>query len=736
MNVEISEAKIRECIEDIFRNGPCDNDTLSYLSLCKYLNKELFGRFEKQIILLMGLFYKKPDLPINNITFPFAFYQKIIEENFSERLTPIQADIKYEIDNHKTLMFSAPTSIGKSFLLRDIVLKEEGNVIIVVPTRALLNEYIKDLRKELKSINNRTTNVLPFIEDINLAHSTKNIYVLTPERCMELLKINPNVSLFVIDEAQLSDSSQGIRSIKFRAMIKKIDTHYKNAKKMFAYPFVENLEEIKRSSRIFDNSICKTYSQRSVGQLFVHEDKKRTIKYNVLSKNGECIYQEIENPIKKTLTDGGKVLVFCEKAKIYKGEIYDAMSEYISLCKLNVDSNNIGRAIEIINKIEDKIGASPTISSQLVANLRRGVAIHHGSLPHEIRVLIEEFVNLGYAQICFSTPTLEQGINLPFDLIYIHSFTNVKSALDFKNLVGRAGRSTTSGVFDYGVVVFRNKEKYIKYISDSITVDSVSDPAVKDDEDLMKNAIINDTLDDETNMPKEVLESMSDDAVVGKYSSAIELLFNNEMKMKTDLDNDSEEKIIEGFFAVYKSYLHGRDVSAEEKGVFVTTAHLMIDKLQRKKFSQIVNERYNYTKKNNWRGLQKFSLLPAKRIWYEDVLYKVRNNKYYFDTVVYDTFEYLDKNYNLFLKDVLYAMSCVFEDKKGHSAKNSVFKNLLKYGSDDEKEIMLFRYGFVEEEIELVKECVTSVSENEIVFNESLESLPEDVKEKCLFYKY
>ena len=731
---DIGEGIILDCINSIRKNGPCDIDSLSLLSLSKYLNSNSFSKHEKELLLTMGLFYKNIKTDIDERLFPFCFYESLIEEEFGDRLTPVQADIKYNIRENNSIMFSAPTSIGKSFLLRDIVLKENGDVIIVVPTRALLNEYIKDLKNELRAKHDRTTNVLPFIEKINLAHSTKNIYVLTPERCMELLKIKPNISLFVIDEAQLIDSNQGIRSIKFRAMVNKINNHYKDSKKLFAYPFVENLNQIKESHPLFDNSICKIYRQRSVGQLYVYETASNH--FHAVYKNGEIMYKNIDNPIQQTLLNNGRVLVFCEKASIYTGEIYDKAKEYVSLCKLNCTKSTEQKAFEIINKIEEKIGASSTITSQLIENLKNGIAIHHGSLPHEIRVLIEDFINLGFAQICFSTPTLEQGINLPFDLIYIDSFRNIHNALDLKNLIGRAGRSSTEGTFDYGIIVFKNKDKFLEYLNKDYLVDVVSDPVVQEDEKCLKEAIVKDTLDEATNMPKETLEMMNQDDVLDAYEYIIDNLFDEKGAILSEMEHDYEKFIVEKFCYIYKAYLHGREVNDSERKVFFESVRLMIDRLQKKKFSQIVNERYSYAKKHNWRYLDKFAQLPCKNAGYCDVLRDVDNKKYYFDVIVYDTFEHLDKNYNLFLKDVFYAAAYLFKEKRGPNQRNESFMNLLKYGSDNEKEIMLFRYGFVEEEIELVNNCVESIDENEIKFNNNIESLSEDLKAKCLFYKY
>ena len=49
----------------------------------------------------------------------------------------------------------------------------------------------------------------------------------------------------------------------------------------------------------------------------------------------------------------------------------------------------------------------------------------------------------------------------------------------------------------------------------------------------------------------------------------------------------------------------------------------------------------------------------------------------------------------------------------------------FKYGTDKEREIWMLRYGFSFEEIEWVSECVDSIDETEIKFNDKINALDE-----------
>lgn len=55
--------------------------------------------------------------------------------------------------------------------------------------------------------------------------------------------------------------------------------------------------------------------------------------------------------------------------------------------------------------------------------------------------------------------------------------------------------------------------------------------------------------------------------------------------------------------------------------------------------------------------------------------------------------------------------------------------NYIRYGTDDEKEIMLLRYGFEFEDFGWIKEIVTHVDEDEMIFS-NLDNLTDEQKER------
>ena len=88
-----------------------------------------------------------------------------------------------------------------------------------------------------------------------------------------------------------------------------------------------------------------------------------------------------------------------------------------------------------------------------VALLDYGIATSHGQMPQRLRRLMTELIDRRICPITVATATLTEGVNLPFDIIFItslkrRSFNQERmrsevtplSTAEFRNLAGRAGR--------------------------------------------------------------------------------------------------------------------------------------------------------------------------------------------------------------------------------------------------------------------------------------------------------
>ncbi len=92
-------------------------------------------------------------------------------------------------------------------------------------------------------------------------------------------------------------------------------------------------------------------------------------------------------------------------------------------------------------------------NSYETALLDRGIATSHGQMPQRLRRLMTDLVDRHICPITVATATLTEGVNLPFDLIFVTALKRTSfdpntqklvikplSTSEFNNLAGRAGR--------------------------------------------------------------------------------------------------------------------------------------------------------------------------------------------------------------------------------------------------------------------------------------------------------
>lgn len=210
------------------------------------------------------------------------------------------------------------------------------------------------------------------------------------------------------------------------------------------------------------------------------------------------------DPVLNALRRGGSVLVYTTKASIYNKKVFEQFQIYMDECRPIKNP----AALRLIEQFKRYIGASDQgegyYRSQMVENMRRGIIVHHGSLPLQARLILEHFTQKGFCRICFATSTLEQGINMPFDVVYLNTFQASKP-LSMKNLIGRAGRSTLYTRFDYGSVIvkYSNMSAFRDVMMHTERLNTVSQLDVSEEKDSdyndFKAAINSNSYSDEYN---------------------------------------------------------------------------------------------------------------------------------------------------------------------------------------------------------------------------------------------
>lgn len=740
--------------DEIYKNGPNNAVILEIVSYFKLFQPKYFEKFEQDIIETMGLFFKHPKVE-SLVGSVFEIYHQHLKDEFGDDYTPMQADILKKIKNLQYFSFSAPTSTGKSFVFRNLILSCSNDVVVIVPSRALINEYFDRLSN---IVDNKTVNILTFVDRINTKHVHRNIFILTPERARELFKNKDwlKIDLILFDEAQLSDE-HSVRGLYFDSIVRRSLKDFPNAKFVFAHPFVENPEAQMQKNGIEiinTTSAYSNYELKNVGQIFYTHDTATQKFYHFGSEPKVLGTRKLEaafDPIEVALKKGGSVLIYVPKAHIYNKQIYNQFQKYISMCR-PIDSPH---ALKIIEELKDYIGASTTdkffYNSDMLEKLGRGIVIHHGSMPLTARLLLERFTQQGFCRICFATSTLEQGINMPFDVVYLDRFEESKT-LSVKNLIGRAGRSTSKPEFDYGSVIlrpnamsrFRKVYRKKNILSPKSRLDTTDDKMDEKYEEY-KEAINTGEFSDEYNLTNKDLEKLKTDSVTTVVPTLLDMMFNG---VEFVLPNAVSKEVYEDFHCLYKQYL-GRELTAAETYVFDSAIKIMIWKVHGKTFSKICQERYAYVSKVAERrllsktGHQKdadklkvryiagYNDIPNKELRaYPLFSAETRGKDVDYDRIVYDTYDFLDKLIGFKLSDLFYAIFHQYfiayqDDRAERLAK------FIKYGTEDSTEIWLLRYGFSFEEIEWLKPCVDSIDQGEIKFNEKIENLS-DTQKNCI----
>lgn len=750
---------IQYVMHDIYSNGPANITSMEILCYLSIYQPEEFEKYKNRILKYMGVYYKtiKTDCFQELV---FGMYEKHIEEKYNNTYTPVQANIVSEINDNKCFSFSAPTSTGKSFVFRHLIKEAKNDIVIIVPSRALINEYFNAL---CENIEDKRVNILTFVDKINTKRAKRNIFIVTPERSKELFKYKDsfNIDIFLFDEAQLSNEESS-RGIFFDSIVRRAQKAFSDAKFVFAHPFVNNPQaQIEKNHFDFNDSDYKCYEYRNVGQIFYALDGDAYyhfgINKEVMGKRKVlCKFDPVELAIK----EGGSVLVYTTKASIYNKKVFSQFEKYINLCPEITDVE----ATKYINQVKRYIGANETTGterySQMIHLMKRGIVIHHGSLPLQARLIVEQFTNSGYCKICFATSTLEQGINMPFDIVFLNTFEGSKP-LALKNLIGRAGRSTVQKKYDFGSIIVRksNMAQLRNIINSKDLLDNVSmlESEVEDDLQEFKDAIIEGTISDEYNIAEKQLVKLKDKNADDIIINILNAMFNNEELVSLSTINEDLEcklSLYSWFQELYEHYL-GRQLCLGESNVLNTAIKILLWQVHCKSFKDICFYRYSYASKKQERNkLEKeikdgsefdkriaklklqhlnaafitgYADIPNKNLkvfsMFGNEEMKARNVDY--DRIVFDTYDYLDKIIGFKLSDIFFAaFNEYFEKTNDIRAKRMA--QLVKYGTEDNKEIWMLRYGFTFEDIEWLEPYIKTINEEEIIFNKEINELSDE----------
>lgn len=375
--------------------------------------------------------------------------------------TDAQFKIRKELESHDYFSFSGPTSIGKSFIMKDYIrhlLQTHkplgGSIVIVVPTRALITQVVSELRKE---IDDKEVNIAshPVVSKYSMQRYKEHVFVFTPERLLGYVNgQTPPIKYLFVDEAQKVIAPNDSRSSLYYHAIYETIRKFA-AKLIFASPNIPNPD-------IF----LQLFEKDTTGTIAVTEQTVSQNRYFIdLKENQIFLFSELghkealsgfnfntdPNKIIKSIGNGVNNIVYC-----------NAIAETVTRAK---DFASSLEEIQMSKELEELISfVSEYVHKDyfLIECLKKGVAFHHGRMPQKIRRKIEDFFadKKSPLRYIFCTSTLLEGVNLPAKNIFVlndsHGLQNFEK-IDFENLIGRAGRLTKE--FSGNVICIRDQAR-------------------------------------------------------------------------------------------------------------------------------------------------------------------------------------------------------------------------------------------------------------------------------------
>lgn len=415
----------------------------------------------------------------NNFLSDLVYHTHKIQNNIpasDKAFFDTQMSVFKSLERNQYYSFSAPTSMGKTFVITKFILNKlqnnsQDNFVILVPTRALISEIATKMIKEFRNFigidKHRIVTTLA-----SITNNEKFIAILTPERLYYSILENPELrfQFLFIDEAH-KISSKDKRSIIYYKILDMLKGS-NDVRIYFSSPVIPNPDIYLELTNYFSDSI-------SSGHSFKFSPVAQNKIYINLVNKDISIYNPVINKFQKNdfikIKHKNRIDVLLNLGKercnlIYVSSTAKAINQAIEL-KGFIEKNkllNIPKKIQselekVAKDIENKIHEEYYLASLI----RCGIAYHIGALPSNIRVKIETLLRLGYIKYCFCTSTLLEGVNVPVDNLFIFDYKKGRSDLstvDAFNLIGRAGRVSLN---EFGnVFVIIEDEKTQNYFNE------------------------------------------------------------------------------------------------------------------------------------------------------------------------------------------------------------------------------------------------------------------------------
>lgn len=402
------------------------------------------------------------------------YQSKVRSNNILDKSQQSIIDYYQSLDK-KRMLVSAPTSYGKTFIMREILYlnqKRYNNVLLVFPTVALLRENALNM-EELNREKEMGYKVIKSI-DGEINSEERNIFVFTPERAMQLLANYPDMKIdfffydemYKIDEDYCNDETDDnddnskknpytehtfldeARAKTFRICLyilsKRVEDYYlagpslkrdKFGKGMQRYIATNDIKikeiEFEPTKRIQVKAYNKMIDEDYTDLPYL--EKPELVKMH--SKVNDRICDVVEYIEKRGY---GATMLYCttpSKANEYATKLAQRHQESgITNKRFSVFVDHLKRNYNIDDSVKEW---------SFVNVLEKGFGLHHGKMPKYIQKEVLDLFNDGIFSLLFCTSTIVEGVNTNAKNMVVLNHKKGGSDLtvfDFKNIIGRAGR--------------------------------------------------------------------------------------------------------------------------------------------------------------------------------------------------------------------------------------------------------------------------------------------------------
>lgn len=323
------------------------------------------------------------------------------------------------IENSRSIV-SAPTSFGKTMLVKEYIYNYQPNkVVFIVPTNSLADELIDDFNTIFKGFDYSIFDIIKIESNID----AKSIFIGTQEKYYQIhQKYKDRIDLFVIDEAyKLSDKVNSSREVILNRTF--IDTLNIANKVILLLPLVNEISGLKEL-----------------------EFKVLKSEYAPVAKNFQPLI-DFENELLKKISNND------DSNLVYFNTPNEA--EIFFLDKVEKSNNEVYLENNWINRLETDFHPEWIP----IKAIRQGIGIHYGPMPKFLQKKVIHLFNTSKIKTLLATSSVIEGVNTPTKNIYITTSTSIlgdKNLIKFKNLIGRAGRL---GIHKVGNVFYKDSDK-------------------------------------------------------------------------------------------------------------------------------------------------------------------------------------------------------------------------------------------------------------------------------------